>query len=138
MLKGFRDFILRGNVIDLAVAVVVGGAFNAIVTALVSDLITPFISAIGGNPDFSELYFTINNSKFMIGHFINALISFVIIAAVIYFLIVTPMNKLLARVKKGEKIDPTEKQCPFCLSQVPIKATKCKFCTSKLDETSSK
>lgn len=138
MLKGFRDFILRGNVIDLAVAVVVGGAFNAIVTALVSDLITPFISAIGGNPDFSELYFTINNSKFMVGHFINALISFVIIAAVIYFLIVTPMNKLLARVKKGEKIDPTEKQCPFCLSQVPIKATKCKFCTSKLDASSSK
>lgn len=129
---GFRDFILRGNVIDLAVAVVVGAAFNAIVTALVSDLITPFISAIGGNPDFSQLYFTINNSKFMIGHFINALISFVIIAAVIYFLIVTPMNKLLARVKKGEKVDPSEKQCPFCMSQIPIKATKCKFCTSSV------
>lgn len=138
MLKGFRDFILRGNVLDLAVAVVVGGAFNSIVQALVKDMITPFISAIGGQRDFSTYYFTINNSKFMYGDFVNAVISFVIIAAVVYFFIVTPMNKLLARVKKGEKVDPSEKQCPFCLSQVPIKATKCKFCTSKLEETEEK
>jgi large conductance mechanosensitive channel len=132
MLKGFRDFILRGNVIDLAVAVVVGGAFNAIVNSLVKDIITPFIAAIGGKKDFSALYFTINNSRFLIGDFVNAIISFVIIAAVIYFFIVAPMNRILAKIKKGEKVDPTEKQCPFCLSQIPIKATKCKFCTSSV------
>jgi large conductance mechanosensitive channel len=132
MLKGFRDFILRGNVIDLAVAVVIGGAFNAIVTALVKDLITPLISAIGGNPDFSNIYFTINQSKFMIGDFINALISFLIIAGVIYFLVVTPMNKVMDRIKRKEKNDPAEKECPYCLSMIPVKAKKCKFCTSSV------
>lgn len=130
MLKGFRDFILRGNVLDLAVAVVIGAAFGAIVNALVKDLITPLIAALGGNPDFSQLYFTINNSKFMVGDFMNALIAFLIIAAVIYFLVVLPMNKIMARLKRGEKVDPTEKTCPECLSMIPLAATRCKFCTS--------
>lgn len=130
MLKGFRDFILRGNVLDLAVAVVIGAAFGAIVNALVKDLITPLIAALGGNPDFSQLYFTINHSKFMAGDFMNALISFLIIAAVIYFLVVLPMNKIMARLKRGEKVDPTEKTCPECLSMIPLAATRCKFCTS--------
>lgn len=134
MIKGFRDFILRGNVIDLAVAVVIGGAFSSIVNALVKDLITPLIAAIGGNPDFSGIYFTINKSKFMIGDFINALISFLIMAGVIYFLVVVPMNKIMARVKRGEKVDPTEKTCPQCLSLVPLKAKRCKYCTSPLSK----
>ena len=132
MLKGFRDFILRGNVLDLAVAVVIGGAFSSIVNALVKDIITPLIGAFGGKPDFSQLYFTVNGSKFMIGDFLNALTSFIIIAAVIYFFVVTPMNKLMERVKKGEKVDPTEKACPECLSLIPLKAHRCKFCTAVL------
>lgn len=135
MLKGFRDFILRGNVIDLAVAVVIGGAFGSIVTALVKDLITPLIGAIGGTPDFSGLVFTINNSQFRIGEFFNAVISFLIIAAVIYFLVVLPMNSIVRRIKSGDKIDPTEKTCPECLSLIPAKATRCKFCTAVLKKT---
>lgn len=130
MLKGFRDFILRGNVVDLAVAVVIGGAFGKIVDALVKDVITPFIGVFGGTPNFSSFFFTLNKSKFMVGDFLNALISFLIIAAVIYFFIVLPMNKLTSRIKKGEKVDPTEKSCPECLSMIPIKAKRCKFCTS--------
>jgi large conductance mechanosensitive channel len=130
MFKGFKEFILRGNVIDLAVAVVIGGAFGAIVTALVKDLITPFIAAIGGKPDFSGIFFTVNGSKFMIGDFLNALVSFVIIAAVIYFFVVMPVNKVMERVKRGEKVDPTEKPCPECLSSIPIKAKRCKYCTA--------
>lgn len=132
MVSGFRDFILRGNVIDLAVAVVIGGAFGTIVTALVKDIITPLIGAIGGSPDFSGIFFTINGSKFMIGDFINALISFLIISAVIYFLVVLPMNALIKRFKKEEKVELKEKTCPYCLSQVPMKATRCKYCTSVL------
>jgi large conductance mechanosensitive channel len=132
MLKGFRDFLLRGNVVDLAVAVVIGAAFGAIVTALVKDLVTPLIGAIGGQPDFSNIYFTINNSKFLIGDFLNALISFMLISAVIYLFVVVPMNRIMARVKRGEKVDPTEKSCPECLSMVPLKAMRCKFCTSVL------
>ncbi|KKQ70462.1 MAG: Large-conductance mechanosensitive channel [Candidatus Shapirobacteria bacterium GW2011_GWE1_38_92] len=130
MFKGFRDFILRGNVIDLAVAVVIGGAFGSIVTALVKDIITPLIGAIGGTPDFSNLIFTLNGSKFLIGDFLNALISFLIISAVIYFLVVLPMNTIMAKIKKGEKVDPTNKTCSECLSQIPLKATRCKFCTA--------
>lgn len=130
ILKGFRDFILRGNVIDLAVAVVIGGAFNSVVTALVKDLITPLIGAIGGEPDFSGINFTVNKSRFMIGDFINAVISFLIISSVIYFLIVLPMNKIMNKIKSGEKADPHEKTCPQCLSLIPSKAKKCKFCTS--------
>jgi large conductance mechanosensitive channel len=130
MLKGFKEFLLRGNVIDLAVAVIIGGAFGALVTALVEDIITPFIGALGGTPDFSNLSFTINNSKFLIGDFLNALISFLIISAVIYFFIVLPMNKIIAGLRRGEKIDPTEQTCPDCLSLIPLKAKRCKFCTT--------
>jgi large conductance mechanosensitive channel len=130
MLKGFRDFILRGNVIDLAVAVVVGAAFNAIITALVKDIVTPLIGAIGGKPDFSGLSFTVNHSKFLLGDFLNAVISFLMIAAIIYFFVVMPMNKIMARMKRGEKVDPTEKTCTECLSLIPLKARRCKFCTS--------
>ncbi|MCL4377290.1 MAG: large conductance mechanosensitive channel protein MscL [Actinobacteria bacterium] len=132
MLKGFRDFILRGNVIDLAVAVVIGAAFGAIVNALVKDLITPLLSAIGGQPDFSKIYFTVNNSKFMVGDFFNALISFLIISAVIYFGVILPMNKMLTRMKKGEKVEVNDKACPECLSIIPIKAKRCKYCTAQL------
>ena len=130
MMKGFRDFILRGNVIDLAVAVVIGAAFSSIVTALVKDLITPLIAAIGGKPDFSNIFFTINGSKFMVGDFINALISFLIMAAVIYFLIVLPMNTVMKRINSGKTVDPKEKTCPECLSLIPIKAKRCKYCTT--------
>ena len=131
MLKGFKTFLLRGNVVDLAVAVVIGGAFGAIVTALVKDLITPLLAAIGGKPDFSAIQFEINGSKFPIGDFINALVAFLMIAAAVYFMIVVPMNALNARIHRGEKPpDPTTKQCPECLSEIPIKAKRCAFCTS--------
>jgi len=130
ILKGFRDFILRGNVIDLAVAVVIGAAFNSIVSSLVKDLITPLIGAIGGEPDFSNIVFTINGSKFLIGDFLNSLISFLIISSVIYFLVVLPINQLMKRIKSGEKSDPTEKTCEECLSRIPLKAKRCKYCTS--------
>ena len=133
MLKGFKQFMLRGNVVDLAVAVVMGAAFGAVVTALVKDLLTPLIAAIGGRPDFSGIVFTINGSKFPIGDFINALISFLLIGIAVYFFVVLPLNKLMSRLKHGEKpADPTSKQCPECLSEVPIAARKCKFCTSGL------
>ncbi len=134
MLKGFRDFLLRGNVIDLAVAVVIGAAFGTIVTAFVKDIITPIIAAIVGHPDFSNLYFTVNNSKFLIGDFLNTLISFVMIAGVIYFAVIIPVNKITARMNRGEKVDPTEKTCPECLSQIPIKARRCKFCTAVVEK----
>ena len=134
VIRGFRDFIIRGNVIDLAVAVVVGAAFTAIVNALVKDLITPLIAAIGGQPDFSTIHYTINNSQFMIGNFLNALVSFFIMASVIYFIIVLPMNRISKKIKAGEKVDPTEKACPECLSMVPVKAKRCKFCTSVLKD----
>jgi len=130
ILKGFRDFILRGNVIDLAVAVVIGAAFNSIVSALVKDLITPLIGAIGGEPDFSNIVFKINGSKFLIGDFLNSLISFLIISSVIYFLVVLPINQLMKRIKSNEKSDPTEKACPECLSRIPLKAKRCKYCTA--------
>lgn len=132
-MKGFKQFLLRGNVLDLAVAVVMGAAFGAVVTALVKDLVTPLIAAIVGKPDFSAIAFTVNNSKFMIGEFINAVVSFVLIAAAVYFFIVLPVNKVLARLRRGEApVDPTTKKCPECLSEVPIAARKCAFCTSPL------
>lgn len=130
MLKGFRDFIMRGNVVDLAVAVIIGGAFNSIVQALVKDIITPFIGVFGGVPDFSGMKLSINKSEFLIGDFFNQIVSFLIIASVIYFAIIMPMNKIMERVNKGEKIDPKTKSCPECLSIVPIKAKRCKFCRS--------
>jgi large conductance mechanosensitive channel len=132
MLKGFRDFILKGNVVDLAVGVVIGVAFGNVVTAMVKDLITPLIGALGGTPNFSGIAFTLNHSKFMVGDFINALISFLSVSAVIYFFVMLPMNKILARLKSGKTEDPTEKVCPECLSVIPIKAKRCKFCTAVL------
>jgi large conductance mechanosensitive channel len=130
-MKGFRTFILRGNVIDLAVGVVMGAAFGTVVTALVKDFLTPLIAAIVGKPDFSALGFSINGTKFPIGDFINALVSFLLIAAAVYFFVVLPVNTLIARVKRGEAPpDPTSKKCPECLSDIPIAARKCAFCTS--------
>ncbi len=130
-MKGFKQFILRGNVLDLAVAVVIGAAFGAVVTALVKDLITPIIAALVGKPDFSGIAFTVNGSKFLIGDFINAVISFLLIAAAVYFFVVLPVNTLMARIKRGQAPpDPTAKQCPECLSEVPIAAKRCAFCTS--------
>ena len=133
MLKGFKQFLMRGNVIDLAVAVVIGAAFGAVVTALVKDLITPFIAAIVGKPDFSAIVFEINGSKFLIGDFINALVSFLLVSAAIYFFVVVPVNALTARMRRGEAPpDPTTKKCPECLSEVPIAARRCAFCTSTM------
>jgi large conductance mechanosensitive channel len=132
MLKGFRDFILRGNVVDLAVAVVIGAAFGAVVTAFVDNLITPLIAALFGKPDFSNLVFTINGSQFKYGLFVNAVISFVLIAAAIYFVVVVPMNKMADLRARGQAPeDPTTKQCPECLSEIPAGAKRCAFCTSE-------
>jgi large conductance mechanosensitive channel len=131
MLKGFKQFLLRGNVIDLAVAVVIGGAFGAVVTALTQDLLTPLITAIVGKRDFSAIKFTVNHSDFIVGHFINAAISFVLVAAAIYFFVVVPVNAVTARARRGQAPpDPTTKQCPECLSTIPIQARRCAFCTS--------
>jgi len=129
MLKGFREFIMRGNVIDLAVAVVIGAAFGAVVKAFVDNILTPIIAAVFGKPDFSNLVFTVNGSAFRYGLFINALISFLLIAAAIYFVVVLPMNKLAERRARGA--DPTVKECPECLSEIPHKARKCAFCGSE-------
>ena len=133
MLKGFRTFIFRGNVIDLAVAVVIGAAFGTVVSALVKDLLTPLIAAIGGQPDFSAVQFTVNGSKFLIGDFVNAVISFLLIAAAIYFFVVAPMNAIIARSRRGEAPpDPTTKKCPECLSDIPIAARRCAHCTQQV------
>jgi large conductance mechanosensitive channel len=126
-LKGFRTFISRGNVVDLAVAVVIGTAFTAVVTALVADLITPLIAAIAGKPNFSALKFTVHNSTFLYGSFINAAVSFVILAAVVYYLIVAPMAKLSSRFQRN--VEVTTKDCPECLSTIPIAASRCMYCT---------
>ncbi len=126
----FRAFLLRGNVIDLAVGVVIGVAFAAVVTAFVEDLITPLIAAIVGKPDFSALDFTINDSTFRYGDFINKLISFVLIAAVIFFAVVKPINALVARSRRQPPADPTTTKCPECLSEIPIGARRCAFCTA--------
>ncbi len=132
MFKGFFAFIARGNVIDLAVAVIIGAAFNAIVTALVKDLLTPFIAALFGKPDFSAIAFTINNSRFPIGDLLNAIISFLLISAAVYYAVVVPMNALAARRNAGKTAAPTTKVCPECLSEIPLAARRCAFCTSVL------
>jgi large conductance mechanosensitive channel len=133
LVKGFKEFILRGDVIDLAIAVVIGSAFTAVVTALVENIVTPLIGAIVGKPSFGDLSFTINSSHFGYGNVINAIITFVSVAAVIYFLVVAPMNTLAARRKRGaeEEEDPA-RACPECLSSIPKKATRCSFCTSQV------
>jgi large conductance mechanosensitive channel len=130
MFRGFRAFLLRGNVVDLAVAVVIGAAFSAVVSAFVKDLMTPLIGAIFGKPEFGNLYFTINNSKFLYGDFLNAIIAFAIAAAVIYYFVVVPINALIERSHRHDKpADPTTKKCPECLSEIPIDAKRCAFCT---------
>jgi large conductance mechanosensitive channel len=131
MLKEFKAFLLRGNVVDLAVAVVIGAAFKTVIDSLVADIITPIIAAIGGQPDFSALHFTINESRFNYGNFINAVIAFVIVAAAIFFIVVKPMNALLARRQKTTE-EPTTRPCPQCLAEVPIAATRCQFCTQPI------
>ncbi|HZT78361.1 MAG TPA: large conductance mechanosensitive channel protein MscL [Vicinamibacterales bacterium] len=133
MLKGLKQFLLRGNVLDLAVAVVIGGAFGAVVTALVKDLLTPLIAAVGGKPDFSSIQFEVNGSKFLIGDFVNAIVSFLLIGTAVYVFVVSPMNALTARLNRGDAPpDPTTKKCPECLSDVPIAAKRCAHCTSPL------
>jgi large conductance mechanosensitive channel len=132
MFKGFREFILRGNVVDLAVAVVIGAAFGAVVTAFVKGVLTPIIGALFGAHDFSTLHFTVNGSVFQYGLFINALISFLLIAAAVYYVVVVPMNHLAELRKRGK--DPDTKACPECLSEIPHGARKCAFCGSDQHE----
>lgn len=131
-MRGFRDFILRGNVVDLAIAVVIGAAFGAVITALVKDLITPLIAAIGGQPNFSGLTFTVNKSNFLYGAFINAALAFLIIAAVVYFFVVVPYTRLLNLRKTETPVAPITRECPYCLSSIPVGASKCSFCTSEV------
>jgi large conductance mechanosensitive channel len=130
MLKGFKQFLLRGNVVDMAVGIVIGASFGAVVTGLVKDLLTPFIAALVKQPNFSALTFTINGSKFLYGDFVNALLSFLIVAAAVYFFVVLPINALIARMKTEPPADPTTRKCPECLSEIPIGARRCAFCTS--------
>lgn len=135
MIKEFRQFLLRGNVVDLAVAVVIGAAFGAVVTAFVADLITPLIAAIFGKPSFSDLTFTINGSRFLYGDFLNAVLAFVLVAAAIFFVVVKPMNALAARRARAE--DPTTRDCPDCLSEIPLAARRCAYCTVELQPAAS-
>ena len=129
MIKGFKEFILRGNVIDLAVAVIVGAAFTAIVTSLVTNIITPLLAAIVGKPDFSALKFTLHGGVITYGTFLNSVISFLLLASVVYFGIMVPMNFFLAKIKRPVELPVTTKACPQCLSDVPLAATRCRFCT---------
>ena len=130
IVKEFRDFLLRGNIVDLAVAVVIGAAFNGVVQSLVADIMTPLIAAIIGKPDFSALSFTINSSVFTYGNFINQLVTFVITAAAIFFFVVKPMSQAMAKFKKADESPAATKICPECLSGIPAAATRCAFCTS--------
>jgi large conductance mechanosensitive channel len=130
MIKEFRQFILRGNLVDLAVAVVVGTAFTALVNSLVKSLITPLIAAVFGKHDFSNLVFTINGSRFLYGTFINSLITFLTVSAVMFFLVVKPVNALIATFQSGEDVEHPKHSCPECLSDIPIEAKRCAFCTS--------
>src|SRR6059036_1211195 len=127
MVKDFKQFLLRGNVVDLAIGIVIGVAFGAVVTALVTDLLTPLIAAIFGKHDFSQLTFTIHKSKFLYGAFINALIAFVTISAAVFFFVVRPVNALMARRKVEPPVDEATKRCPECLSQIPVEARRCAF-----------
>jgi large conductance mechanosensitive channel len=132
MIDGFRRFLFRGNVIDLAVAVVIGAAFGAVVTALVKDLITPLVAAIFGKPDFSALAFTINGSAFLYGDFLNAVIGFVLVAAALYFVVIVPLERITARFAPSTADVPVFKVCPECCSDVPAAARRCKFCTAAI------
>jgi large conductance mechanosensitive channel len=130
MAGGFKQFLLRGNVVDLAVGVVIGAAFGGVVTAFTKDLLTPLIAAVVAKPDFSAIQFTINGSKFLLGDFVNAVVSFIIIAAAVYYMVVLPVNALVSRARREPPADPTTKKCPECLSEIAIGAKKCAFCTS--------
>ena len=130
VVREFKQFLMRGNVVDLAIAVVIGAAFGAVVASLVADLVTPLIAAIFGKPDFADLTFTINDSVFRYGAFLNALLAFVAVAAVVFFFVVKPVNAVLARAKSQPPADPTSKKCPECLSEIPLEARRCAFCTS--------
>ena len=132
-MSGFRKFLLRGNVVDLAIAVVIGAAFGAVVAALVEDLITPILGVFGGLPDFNAWSFTINGSKFAIGHFINAVLAFVILALIIYYLVVLPLQRMMDRYKPSEPAPEETRECPYCLSKIPRAASRCSFCTSEVD-----
>jgi large conductance mechanosensitive channel len=132
MLQEFKQFLLRGNVVDLAVGVVVGAAFGTIVSALVADILTPLIAAIAKVPDFSGLSFTLNGSVFKYGHFINALISFILVASAVFFFVVKPMNLLIARSRKEPPADPTTKKCKECMSEIPLEARRCAHCTQSV------
>lgn len=134
MVREFKQFLLRGNLVDLAVAVVIGVAFAAVVTALVSNIITPLIAAIIGKPDFSNLTFTIHHSTFRYGAFINSLISFAVIAAVVFFLVIKPVNAFMRRTGMAPSPDPKMRDCPECLTEIPEKARRCPHCTSSLLE----
>jgi large conductance mechanosensitive channel len=137
ILKEFRAFILRGNVVDLAVAVVIGAAFTAVVTALVRDIITPVIAAIFGEPDFGDLGFTINGSHFGYGNFLNAVLAFVLIAAAVFFFVVKPVNFLMSRMRTEPDVEQVTRACPECLSQIPVAATRCAFCTTEVPATAA-
>lgn len=134
MLQDFKKFVLRGNVVDLAVAVVVGAAFNSVISSLVKDMFTPLIAAIVGKPDFSNLTFTINHSRFLYGDFLNVIISFLSIAIVVFFFVVQPLNKLMAYTSRGKADEPINRECPECLSSVPKKARRCKYCTAVISK----
>jgi large conductance mechanosensitive channel len=132
LLSDFKTFVLRGNVIDLAVGVVIGVAFSAVVQALVKDLLTPLITALVGKPDFAALTFKVHRSTFRYGDFLNALISFLLIAAAVFFFVIKPVNVLVAHFSHRETPEPTTRKCPFCLMDIPIKARVCAFCTTEL------
>jgi large conductance mechanosensitive channel len=130
MASGFKQFLLRGNVVDMAVGVVIGATFGAVVTGFTKDLLTPMIAAVAGKPDFSAIKFTVNGSAFLLGDFINTVVSFLIIALAVYYMVVLPVNALVSRARKEPPADPTTKKCPECLSEIPIQAKRCAFCTS--------
>lgn len=131
-MKGFRTFLFRGNVIDLAVAVVIGAAFGAVIAAFVKDLLTPLIAAIAGKPDFSALTFEVNGSRFLYGEFINAVVAFVLVALAVYYFVVLPMNMFIERRRRGQIVESTTRPCPECLSEIPIAARRCSHCTAVL------
>lgn len=138
MLEGFKKFIIRGNVVDLAVGIVIGAAFNSVVQAFVKGVFTPILSIAGGVPDFSSFSIKVGGSKFLVGEFFNAFLSFFIVAVVVYFFVVVPMNKLRDLAKSGKSQDPTDKPCPFCYKEIPVKATRCPECTSQIPEAKNK
>jgi large conductance mechanosensitive channel len=134
VMDGFKKFILRGNVVDLAVGVVIGAAFNSVVSSLVKTFLTPIVSLLSGNNKLSSLYFSLHGTRINYGDFLNAIISFVIVALVVYFFVVVPMNKLQQLARSGKNLDPTTKKCQYCVSEIDIKATRCPQCTSELNE----